>query len=154
MRKQPPEKLENGRIRDGYLSTPKRYGMTGAFEVYAPPAGQLLRIIASDGADMPPAERWEHVSVSLERRIPNWLEMSYVKDLFWSEDECVLQFHPPREEYVNNHPNVLHLWKPPYPVILPPPILVGVKDAKVTSPAEALAQHQAAIRRFEQGSGR
>ena len=34
------------------------------------------------------------------------------KALFWDEDDCVIQYHPPRSEYVNNHQNCLHLWRP------------------------------------------
>lgn len=54
--------------------------------------------------------------------------MCFVKDLFWTEDEAAIQFHPPRSEYVNNHSGCLHLWKPvgiQFP--LPSPDLVGVK---------------------------
>ena len=54
---------------------------------------------------------WKHVSVSLARRCPTWEEMCMVKDIFWGEEECVVQFHPPRSEYVNRHPYCLHLWK-------------------------------------------
>ena len=28
-----------------------------------------------------------------------------------AQDECVVQFHPPKSEYVNLHPYCLHLWK-------------------------------------------
>lgn len=64
---------------------------------------------------------WEHVSVSLLtkcsepcliERCPKWEEMQFVKDKFFKEDECVVQFHPAKEDYVNNHPYVLHLWRP------------------------------------------
>ena len=54
---------------------------------------------------------WEHVSVSLRNRCPTWDEMCLVKDIFWRDDECVVQFHPPKSEYVNLHPYCLHLWK-------------------------------------------
>lgn len=54
---------------------------------------------------------WEHVSVSLQNRCPTWDEMCRIKDIFWGEDECVVQFHPPKSEYVNLHPYCLHLWK-------------------------------------------
>lgn len=47
----------------------------------------------------------------LARRCPTWEEMCMVKDIFWGEEECVVQFHPPRSEYVNRHPYCLHLWK-------------------------------------------
>lgn len=62
---------------------------------------------------------WEHVSVSCEDRCPTWEEMQRVKELFWRDDETVIQFHPPKSEYVNHHQYCLHLWKPPYSVELP-----------------------------------
>jgi len=71
-----------------------------------------LQLIASDGMD------WEHVSVSLlsaagnpVNRTPTWDEMNFVKNLFWGEEDCVVQFHPPKSEYVNRHIYVLHLWR-------------------------------------------
>lgn len=91
----------------------------------------VLYICASCGDE----SGWEHVSVRTEHasdpkkgRCPTWDEMCLVKNLFWEEEECVIQFHPPKSEYVNNHKNVLHLWKSTqasFPV--PPSILVGVK---------------------------
>jgi hypothetical protein len=62
-------------------------------------------IIASWGAG------WEHVSASMKNRCPTWDEMCMVKDIFWGADECVIQYHPPKDEYVNLHPHCLHLWK-------------------------------------------
>ena len=119
-----PEKLEAGRARSGYYGSPP--GCTaGAFTVQGP-CGEALHIIASDGRDVPEAEGWEHVSVSTRRRTPNWQEMCFVKALFWSEEDCVMQLHPPQSVYVNNHPHCLHLWyKPGLPA--PPVRLVGNK---------------------------
>ena len=92
--------VEAGRIRTGLLGSDPSDGANGAFAIIGP-MGATLRIIASDGVD-PVAEGWEHVSVSLSsKRCPNWLEMCFVKDLFWSDEETVIQFHPPRSEYVN-----------------------------------------------------
>jgi hypothetical protein len=54
---------------------------------------------------------WEHVSVSLKNRCPTWDEMCMVKDIFWGDEECVVEFHPPKSEYVNTYPHCLHLWK-------------------------------------------
>lgn len=84
-----------------------------------------LRCIASDGGG------WEHVSVSLLDRCPTWDEMCQVKDLFWGEEDCVVQFHPARKDYVNHHPYCLHLWRftgrgLSQPV--PPPFMVGPKS--------------------------
>lgn len=71
--------------------------------------GRGLKVIAVDGEET----GWEHVSVSIEdsKRPPSWAEMCIVKRLFWDANECVIQFHPPEEDYVNNHPGVLHLWR-------------------------------------------
>jgi hypothetical protein len=105
----------------------------GAFEVPGP-HGRTLRIIASSG-DEELDIHWEHVSVSLSTRCPNWTEMCYVKDLFWDDEETVMQLHPPKSQYVNNHPYCLHLWRPLRVTIpTPPQITVGipgiVMDAK------------------------
>jgi len=57
--------------------------------------GQHAFVIASDGLG------WEHVSVSRKDRPPSWDEMCQIKALFWDDEDCVLQYHPPRSEYVN-----------------------------------------------------
>jgi hypothetical protein len=55
--------------------------------------------------------------------------MCQVKAMFWDEDDCVIQYHPPRSEYVNNHQNCLHLWRPiGVSLPMPPSIMVGIKD--------------------------
>jgi len=124
MRKQYLDVLEQGRITVGAMRS--RHGDPfGAFNIRSE-FDLLMQIIASDGID-PASNGWEHVSVSGKRRSPNWPEMCFVKDLFWYPDEAVVQFHPARKEYVNYHPHCLHLWKPPYPIIMPPSILVGPK---------------------------
>jgi len=64
-----------------------------------------LNIVASDGLG------WEHVSVSHPARIPTWAEMCKIKSLFWDEEDLVVQFHPPKSQYVNCHPRTLHLWR-------------------------------------------
>lgn len=87
-----------------------------------PPLGQerKLSIIFSCN------EGWEHVSVSLPNRCPTWAEMCLVKELFWEDDEAVMQLHPPKADYVNCHPYCLHLWRPLVGQIpLPPKELVG-----------------------------
>jgi hypothetical protein len=54
---------------------------------------------------------WEHVSVSYPNRTPTWEEMCKVKEMFWKDEECVIQYHPPKSEYVSVHPYCLHLWR-------------------------------------------
>ncbi len=81
-------------------------------------------MIASDGLG------WEHVSVRahswVSSRVPTWLEMCFAKDLFWGEEDEVVQFHPRRSEYVNLHAHVLHLWRPTTGALpRPDPELIG-----------------------------
>jgi hypothetical protein len=103
----------------------------GAFFVPTRQHTAPLKILASDGLGGE-HEPWEHVSVSLPDRCPTWKEMSLVKSLFWADTDCVIQFHPPRSEYVNNHDFCLHLWRPVGREIpLPPSILVGFKSLGV-----------------------
>lgn len=81
-----------------------------------------LFFIFSNGAG------WEHLSVSTPDRIPTWEEMCYMKTIFWSDNEVCMQLHPKKEEYVNNHENCLHIWKPINQKIpTPPSCLVGIR---------------------------
>lgn len=75
---------------------------------------------------------WEHVSVHVldgrRTHTPTWSEMCYIKEIFWDPEDVVLQYHPRESQYVNNHPHVLHLWRPTVQAVPEPPrILVGVK---------------------------
>jgi hypothetical protein len=69
--------------------------------------GYKLYVISSGSG-----EEWEHVSASRKNRTPSWGDMCFIKNLFWGDEETVIQFHPPRSRYYNLHPHVLHLWKP------------------------------------------
>lgn len=57
-------------------------------------------------------EGWDHVSVSLKHRCPNWHEMEYIKRMFFKEDEVAFQLHVPAKDHINIHENVLHMWRP------------------------------------------
>lgn len=107
------------------MKSPKEYAIQFGIDggMYTIPfRGRDLKVIASFGYG------WEHVSVSLSNRCPNWTEMRFVKDCFWNEEEAVMQLHPPKSEYVNMHPYCLHLWRPiNLDIPVPPSILVGFK---------------------------
>lgn len=110
------------RMRVGRSGSDDSIGNNGAFLLKLP-RSQILFVIASDGLG------WEHVSVSRRDRCPTWEEMCQIKDIFWDEDDCVVQFHPPRSEYVNNHPNCLHLWRQAgVEFAMPDSVLVGFKE--------------------------
>lgn len=83
--------------------------------------------IASNGAG------WEHVSVSPYQRsvTPTWDDMCRIKEIFFGDNEAVIQIHPPKDEYVNNVENCLHLWRCTYKeMVLPPSCLVGIKKGQ------------------------
>ncbi len=71
---------------------------------------RALKVIANDGLET----GWDHVSVSLfgdSQKCPSWNEMCRVKELFWDDDECIVQFHPAKSDHINLHNGCLHLWK-------------------------------------------
>ena len=83
---------------------------------------------------------WEHVSVApYKKRItPSWEDMCKIKDIFFRDDECVVQYHPPKSEYVNFVENCLHLWRPiNQELTAPPSIMVGFKKGQSSEDAIA-----------------
>lgn len=68
-----------------------------------------LHVICSAAVERD-GRRWMHVSCSRRNRLPSWEELRLVKDTFIGPDRRALQILPPQSEYVNLHPNVLHLW--------------------------------------------
>ena len=84
-------------------------------------------VVCSNGAG------WEHVSVApyKSRITPSWDDMCRLKDMFFKDDEAVIQIHPPKADYVNNKKNCLHLWRCTYKeMVLPPSILVGIRNGQ------------------------
>lgn len=51
-----------------------------------------------------------HISVSLPNRIPNWTEMSFIKEEILGPETVAIQIHPRNSEKVNLHPHCLHIW--------------------------------------------
>jgi hypothetical protein len=85
---------------------------------------RVAACLVSDG------EGWQHCSVhgmdikENKQFTLNWNQMCAIKDVFWDEDEWVVQYHP-KVDYVNIHPHVLHLWKPTVLALpIPPTIMV------------------------------
>lgn len=127
--------MRNLRLLDAYRDCSPRvlamYGSpgdheTGVFRVPSPTGGQTLTIIATAG------EGWDHVSVSLPNRCPNWPEMDHVKRLFFREEETAMQLHVPPSDHISHHPYCLHLWRPQgVEIPRPPGWMVGpVKEGQ------------------------
>lgn len=75
----------------------------GAFRINY--LGTNWNVIAGNGLG------WDHISVSNPQRIPSWAVMCKIKELFFEDEETVIQYHPKKSEYKNVHPNCLHLWR-------------------------------------------
>ncbi len=112
---------EQARIVEGPMASTSAQGNNGAFRIAH--NGVNFFVIASDGLG------WEHVSISpaSQQRCPTWDEMAFFKDAFWGPEDTVLQFHPPKSEYVNIHRFCLHLWRESGKnAETPPKLLTGV----------------------------
>ena len=97
----------------------------GRFDITTPDKAKIF-VIASFGGG------WDHVSASLKNRLPTWDEMCFIKDLFFEDNECVVQYHPPKSQYVNNYKYCLHIWKPQKMLMpMPPSIMVGIKGLEL-----------------------
>lgn len=106
MRNEPNIRIEKYRDNSNEkLKSPRgvNYGM-----FLIPKGRAFLRVISSGNEN---GTGWEHVSVSLGYRCPTWDEMAFVKNLFWRDDETVVEFHPKKSKYINRMPFCLHMWK-------------------------------------------
>ena len=108
MRNCPNIKAERWRSFDHPASAACAGTNAGSFRILASNKAMLF-VIASDGGG------WDHVSVHVSGRCPTWEEMCVVKELFFKDDEVVMQLHPAKKDYVNCHPFTLHLWRPQTP---------------------------------------
>jgi hypothetical protein len=117
MHSTPNFRVEPYRVRHGEMASDTSDGNCGAFFFPAnmTPLGTDLHVLISDQGD------WDHVSVSCAQRNPTWTEMVWLKRLFFRDDECVVQYHPAEEVYVNNYEFCLHLWRPQHAQLPLPP---------------------------------
>ena len=105
-------------------------GWNGLFEFNLPGLEtRPIRCVSSNG------HGWEHVSVSFpnhHKSCPSWPLMCAIKDLFWDAEDTVVQFHPAKSQYVNNHPGCLHLWRPTEATLpVPDMMLIGIPGVQL-----------------------
>lgn len=114
------------RLRHGALASDDSYGNNGAYSLSV---GMFRCTVIASDQGMPTGKdktAWEHVSVRTDYGPPDWATMCAIKALFWDTDDVVMQLHPAQAEYVNFHPDVLHLWRPVGKKIpTPPAAIVG-----------------------------
>lgn len=104
----------------------------GGYGIYFKQRKPYASVIWSNGGG------WDHVSMCPYKRshTPTWDEMCRLKDDFFRDDEVVVQFHPAKEQYVNNLQNCLHLWRcqsEGFPT--PPSVMVGIRDGQTAGEA-------------------
>ena len=125
----PPEKY---RVRRGAFATDEG-DPYGAFFIPSPSPKERIPLKIICGSDY----GWQHVSVSLPHRCPTWEEMDHIIRLFWDDEVCVVKFHPPRSEWINNVAYCLHLWRPTEGELKRPPSwMVGVKALGTLPPQQ------------------
>lgn len=64
----------------------------------------VIAIVSIDGG-------LHHVSISHKGRLPNYKEIKEARYQLCPNDVTMAQIFPPKEEFVNLHPNCLHLWE-------------------------------------------
>lgn len=71
--------------------------------------GEMLSVILE--VEVVDGELWAHLSASnmQKKRVPSWDELRWCKEYFLGDRKAV-QVLPPRAEYVNINPHVLHLY--------------------------------------------
>lgn len=94
------------RMRTGYMASDDGIGNNGVFYIPGRTGRPPFLVVASNGCG------WEQVSVRLPDRLPTWDEMCALKGVFWDDFDCVVQYHPLRADYVNNHSRCLRMWRP------------------------------------------
>lgn len=88
------------------MGSDSSYGPNGVFNL-SYNFMHILNVIASNDGG------WDHVSVEWvgHNACPTWEMMSWVKRMFWEDDEWAVEFHPPVKKNISIHPYCLHLWR-------------------------------------------
>lgn len=125
MLKDLPVTIEKHRVLYGPFASPQfaRYGM---FRLKKRGVQILIVMLIEHG--------WEHAAVSTKHRPPTREEMEWVKDQFWSSEETVMDLHPPKSAWQNEHPNCHHLWRPANGEIPLPPAMMLTGSKFVDDP--------------------
>lgn len=89
---------------------------------------------------------WEHLSVSFKNKIPSWEVMNEMKEMFFKDDEDAFQYHPKKDDYINNNEYTLHIWRPLETTIpVPPHITVGIRPTHLEEDKKAVMELQESI---------
>jgi hypothetical protein len=93
------------RVRSGKFATSEVDGFNGSFIV--PLEGEIWHVRISDGWGF----RHASITNAQKKQLPPYQIMCRVKESFYADDAWVVQYFPPKEEHINDHPLCLHLWE-------------------------------------------
>ncbi len=99
-------------------------GQDGFHALWTDPVTQrVYSIILSWGGG------WEHFSITPVKndKTPTWEFMCKMKEYFFKDDEACVEYHPKKEDYVDQLHHCLHIWRPiDQELPCPPAIFVGL----------------------------
>lgn len=78
----------------------------GAFQLRI--EGSTLRLTAVAAED----SGWDHVSIFTSERCPHFKELEQIKQMFFQDPKLAVPMCFFLDEYIDMHPNYLHLWGP------------------------------------------
>ncbi len=102
---------------------------------------------------------WDHISLVVRtyyngkrvERIPGTSELEEVCEMFFGEDEPVVEVHPRREDYVNINPYTLHLWRPINEELPLPPVVTEFSESDIIELGSSGLSLRALTARSEDG---
>jgi hypothetical protein len=94
------------RVREGKYASTEAAGFNGWFLV--PLDGEIWQVCIADGMG------FRHLSVTNHQKkmLPPWKILCRLKDAFFADDETVVLYIPAKDDYIDLHPFVHHLWSP------------------------------------------
>lgn len=66
--------------------------------------GECIVLVSKDHGKL-------HLSISHPDRLPNYEEIKFARYHYLPDSVYMAQIFPPKAEFVNLHPNCLHLWQ-------------------------------------------
>lgn len=67
-------------------------------------------LVVASAAIMQDGKEWLHISFSRKSKMPTYADLQLVKREFIGNDKKAIMVFPEEKNYVNIHPNCLHLW--------------------------------------------
>ena len=72
--------------------------------------GRVVRMSVIAGIERHGGRKWIHISAARPDRLPSWDDLKQVKRVIAGPERQAIQVIPRDSEYVNFHPNCLHLF--------------------------------------------